>query len=100
MKLTVAYKVIHAFADIDIHENAGDFKLLSRNAVHNPETRRARSLSERLVCVDRIQARKGILRAECTAFRRKKFSLFNSLNPYKEFIRGITSFSASRCISR
>ena len=97
MKLTaVAYRLINAFADINIYENAGDFKLLSRNAVHEilklgEHDPYLRGLSvwigfkQEMVFYERDARHSG----------EKKFSLFNSLNPYKEFIRGVTSFSAS-----
>jgi len=97
MRLTaVAYKLINAFADIDIYENAGDFKLLSRNAVyeilklgeHDPYLR---GLS---VWIGFKQG-KVFYERNARYSGEKKFSLFNSLNPYKEFIRGVTSFSAS-----
>ncbi len=92
----IAYKLINAFADIDFHENAGDFKLLSRNAVHEilklgEHDPYLRGLSvwigfkQEMVFYERDARHSG----------EKKFSLFNSLNPYKEFIRGVTSFSAS-----
>ena len=97
MKLTaVAYRLINAFADIDIHENAGDFKLLSRNAVHE-----ILKLGEHDPYLRGLSVWIGF-RQEKVFYERnarysgeKKFSLFSSLNPYKEFIRGVTSFSAS-----
>ncbi len=92
----LAYKMINAFSDIDFYENAGDFKLLSRRAVaeivklneHDPYLR---GLS---VWIGFQQA---MLRYERDArfSGQSKFGLFRSVNPYKEFIRGITSFSAS-----
>lgn len=97
MKLTaVAYKVINAFADIDIHENAGDFKLLSRNAVHE-----ILKLGEHDPYLRGLSVWIGFKQGKVFYERNarysgeKKFGLFNSLNPYKEFIRGVTSFSAS-----
>lgn len=93
---SIAYKLINVFADIDIHENAGDFKLLSRNAVneilkleeHDPYLRGLSvwvGFRQEKVFYERNARHSG----------ERKFSLFNSLNPYKEFIRGVTSFSAS-----
>jgi polyisoprenyl-phosphate glycosyltransferase len=90
----IAYKLINVFADIKFHENAGDFKLLSRNAVRevlklNEADPYLRGLSiwigfkQDAVYYERDARHSG----------ETKFSLFKSLNPYKEFIRGITSFS-------
>lgn len=91
-----AYKLINAFADIDFHENAGDFKLLSRNAVHEilklgEHDPYLRGLS---VWIG-FKQEKVFYERNARHSGEKKFSLFNSLNPYKEFIRGVTSFSAS-----
>ena len=90
----IAYKLINVFADIKFHENAGDFKLLSRNAVRevlklNEADPYLRGLSiwigfkQDAVYYERDARHSG----------ETKFSLFKSLNPYKEFVRGITSFS-------
>jgi len=90
----IAYKLINVFADIKFHENAGDFKLLSRNAVRevlklNEVDPYLRGLSiwigfkQDAVYYERDARHSG----------ETKFSLFKSLNPYKEFVRGITSFS-------
>jgi dolichol-phosphate mannosyltransferase len=90
----IAYKLINVFADIEFHENAGDFKLLSRNAVRevlklNEADPYLRGLSiwigfkQDAVYYERDARHSG----------ETKFSLFKSLNPYKEFVRGITSFS-------
>lgn len=92
----IAYKLINAFADIDFHENAGDFKLLSRNAVHEilklgEHDPYLRGLS---VWIG-FKQEKVFYERNARHSGEKKFSLFNSLNPYKEFIRGVTSFSAS-----
>lgn len=93
---SLAYKSINAFSDIDFYENVGDFKLLSRRAVsevlklneHDPYLR---GLS---IWIGFLQAMVHYER-DARYSGETKFSLFKSLNPYKEFIRGITSFSAS-----
>lgn len=93
---SLAYKSINAFSDIDFYENVGDFKLLSRRAVsevlklneHDPYLR---GLS---IWIGFMQAMVHYER-DVRYSGETKFSLFKSLNPYKEFIRGITSFSAS-----
>lgn len=91
-----AYKLINFFSDVDFHENAGDFKLLSRNAVrhilqlgeHDPYLRGLSiwiGFKQDTVLYERDKRYSG----------ESKYGLFKSLNPYKEFIRGVTSFSAS-----
>ncbi|RJQ48189.1 MAG: glycosyltransferase [Gammaproteobacteria bacterium] len=92
----LAYKMINAFSDIDFYENAGDFKLLSRRAVteilklneHDPYLRglsRWIGFRQAMVHYER----------DARAAGESKFGLFKSTNPYKEFNRGITSFSAA-----
>lgn len=91
-----AYKLINAFSDIDLHENAGDFKLFSRRAVdeilrlreHDPYMRGLAiwiGFNQAIVYYERDSRHTGD----------SKFGLFHSLSPYKEFVRGFTSFSAS-----
>ncbi len=91
-----AYKMINAFSDIDFYENAGDFKLLSRRAVaellklneHDPYLRGLSfwiGFSQAVVRYERDPRFSGD----------SKFGLFRSVNPYKEFVRGITSFSGA-----
>lgn len=91
----VAYKVINALSDVDLHENAGDFKLLSRRAVEA-----LKALREHDPYLRGLSAWIGFRQDTVFYVRqprfggRTKFSLFKSLNPYQEFVRGITSFSA------
>lgn len=91
-----AYRTINMFSDIDLIENAGDFKLLSRQAVneilrleeHDPYMRGLSiwiGFQQAFVPYERDPRHSGVT----------KFGLFCSLNPYKEFIRGLTSFSAA-----
>jgi dolichol-phosphate mannosyltransferase len=90
-----AYKIINYISDIELHENAGDFKLLSRRVVD--EILRLKESDPYMRGISRWI---GFKQAEVfyerdTRFAgESKFKLFNSLNPYKEFIRGITSFSS------
>ncbi len=92
----IAYKLINAFADIDFYENAGDFKLLSRNAVHEILKLEEHDPYLRGLSIwigfkqDKLYYERDARRSGSS-----KFSLLNSLNPYKEFVRGVTSFSAS-----
>ena len=97
MSLTrLAYRIINMFSTISIPENTGDFKLLSRRAANEvlnlqEEDPFMRGLSlwvgfkQEFVFYEREARHAGT-----THFR-----LFGSLAPAKEFVRGITSFSAA-----
>jgi glycosyltransferase involved in cell wall biosynthesis len=89
-----AYRIINFVADIDIPENTGDFKLLSRRAVKH------------IICLNEYDPfMRGLVRwigfKQVQVFYERQprfagqthFSLFKSLNPIKEFIRGLISFS-------
>jgi len=89
-----AYKVINTLSPIKLPINAGDFKLLSRKAVNevlklaefDPYLRGMSvwvGFKQTTVKYERDARHSGD----------SKFSLFGSLNPYKEFLRGLTSFS-------
>lgn len=89
-----AYKIINFVADIDILENSGDFKLLSRRAVEqvirfNEYDPFMRGLVQWI----------GFEQAQVFYERQARFAgqphfpLLKSPNPMKEFIRGLTSFS-------
>jgi glycosyltransferase involved in cell wall biosynthesis len=89
-----AYRFINIFSEIDIPHNTGDFKLISRRAVdylvtlneYDPFMRglvRWVGFKQTFVPYERDPRFAG----------KTKFSLFRSLNPAKEFIRGMTSFS-------
>ena len=90
----MAYKAINVFSDVYLIENAGDFKLLSRLVVKeilqldeiDPYLRGLSvwvGFNQTVVKYER----------EARSLGQSKFGLFMSLNPYKEFLRGITSFS-------
>ena len=90
----IAYKIINLLSDIPIPENTGDFKLLSRAVVDDimkmsEDDPFMRGLSvwvgydQRIIGYDRHPRNYGTT----------KFPIF-SRNPVREFIRGITSFSA------
>ena len=89
-----AYKVINFFSEVELQTDAGDFKLLSRRVVDkildlNEYDPYMRGLS---VWVGFKQC--SILYDRDARFKGKThFSLLANLNPFKEFVRGITSFS-------
>ncbi len=90
-----AYKIINYISDIKLHENAGDFKLLSRRVIDE-----ILRLKESDPYMRGISTWVGFKQAEVFYERdarfagESKFKLFNSLNPYREFVRGVTSFSS------
>jgi len=89
-----AYKVINLVAEIDIPQDTGDFKLLSR-----------RALDELLRLREYDPFMRGLVRwigfKQVQVFYERQpryagqthFSLLRSINPVREFIRGLTSFS-------
>jgi glycosyltransferase involved in cell wall biosynthesis len=90
----VAYKIINAVSDIDVPVETGDFKLLSRQAVN--EVLKLHEYDPfmrglvRWVGFDQVQV---YYERQQRFAGKTKFSLFKSLNPTREFIRGLTSFS-------
>ena len=90
----IAYKLINLFSDIELLENAGDFKLISKNALH--EILKIQDVDPYLrglsVWVGYKQSYVSYER-QPRLFGKSKFTFLNNLNPYKEFIRGITPFS-------
>jgi len=89
-----AYRMINFASDIDIPENTGDFKLLSRRAVNevvrlNEYDPFMRGLT-RWVGFKQTQV---FYEREARFAGETHFSLFQSINPIKEFIRGLTCFS-------
>lgn len=89
-----AYRVINGLSDITILQNTGDFKLISRRALDE-----ILKLSEFDPYLRGLVAWVGF-RQEQVFYERDarfagetKYSLWRSLNPYKEFLRGITTFS-------
>lgn len=89
-----AYKMINFVADIDIPQNCGDFKLLSRRAVNQ-----LIRLNEYDPFMRGLVRWIGLRQVQVFYEREPRFSgethcsLIRSLNPVKEFIRGLTSFS-------
>jgi len=89
-----AYRIIDFFADIDIPRDAGDFKLLSRRAVQ--EVLRLREYDPFMRgLVSWIGFRQAwvLYEREPRFSGKTHFSLLGSLNPFREFVRGLTSFS-------
>ena len=90
----IAYKLINLFSNIELVENAGDFKLISRKALE--EILRINDIDPYLrglsIWVGFKQAYIMYDR-QPRLYGKSKFGFFRNLNPYKEFIRGITSFS-------
>ncbi len=90
----MAYRAINAFSDISLLENAGDFKLLSRRVVEE-----ILQLGEMDPYLRGLSVWVGFNQAvvkyerDARSAGQSKFGLFSSLNPYKEFLRGVTSFS-------
>jgi len=95
MMLTrAAYWIINRFADIEILQNTGDFKLLSRRALD--EILRLDEFDpflRGLVSWVGFKQTQVFYEREPRFAGDTKFSILTSLNPYKEFIRGITLFS-------
>ncbi len=91
-----AYKLINGFSDIIILQNTGDFKLISRRAMNE-----ILKLDEFDPFMRGLVAWVGFNQEQVFYERDKryagvtKYSLLRSLNPYKEFIRGITLFSTT-----
>lgn len=90
----IAYRAINMVSEIDIPMNTGDFKLLSRRAMN--EVLRLKEYDPFLRGLSRWV---GFKQVQVTYERDARFagethySLFRSLNPVKEFIRGLTSYS-------
>lgn len=90
----LAYKIINRLSDIQLIENAGDYKLLSRRVV------------DEIVKLNEYQPyTRGLIpwigfRQEAISYERRaryagktKFSLVKSAGPFNEFIKGLTAFS-------
>ena len=90
-----AYKILELLCTPKIIVNSGDFRLLSQRAKKN-----VLNLKERNPFIRALSIWIGFkqITIQYTRLPRKfgvtHFSLFSSLNPYKELIRGITSFSS------
>ncbi len=91
-----AYWMINRFSDIEILQNTGDFKLLSRRALDE-----LLRLDEFDPFLRGLVSWVGFKQDQVFYVREQrfagttKFSLLTTLNPYKEFIRGITLFSTT-----
>jgi len=91
-----AYGAINGFSDITILQNTGDFKLISRRAMNE-----ILKLDEFDPFLRGLVAWVGFKQEQVFYERdprfagETKFSLWRSLNPYKEFLRGITLFSTT-----
>lgn len=91
----LAYKVINSLSDIPVPENTGDFKLLSRRVVDKLlELQESDPFMRGLVYW--VGFRQDTLQyvREARHSGETHFSMFGS-GPYKEFIRGVTSFSVA-----
>lgn len=89
-----AYNIINFFSEIPIPENTGDFKLISRRAVNQLLTLNEYDPFMRgLVRWIGFKQIFVLYERDARFAGKPKFSIFKSLNPVKEFIRGVTSFS-------
>lgn len=90
----LAYRVINLVADIDIPRNTGDFKLMSRRALDE-----VIRLDEYDPFIRGLSRWVGFKQVQVYYEREERFagqthySLFSTLNPVREFIRGVTSYS-------
>ena len=90
----MAYRAINAASEIDMPVNAGDFRLLSRLACDKlMELGEMDPYPRGLVPWLGYQQEAHYYRRDPRAAGDGHFSLLNSLNPYKTFISGLTSFS-------
>ena len=91
----LGYKLINYFSELELPENTGDFKLLSRRVVNN-----ITALSEYDPYMRGLSVWVGFDQQSITYERdrrwkgKTKFPLISS-NPLREFVRGITSYSAA-----
>ena len=91
----LAYKIICLVAGIDLIENAGNFKLLSRRAVDH-----LAKFNEKEPYFRGLVAWVGFKQAQVFYVREKRFAgkthfpMFRSSGPVKEFLNGVTSFSS------
>jgi len=96
----IGYKLINLFAEINLKENAGDFKLYSRKALNH-----ILNINEYDPYVRGLSVWVGFKQDFIEYEREKRFSgkthyswlspksVFSSRSPFSEFFRGITSFS-------
>ncbi|NCC51193.1 MAG: glycosyltransferase [Spartobacteria bacterium] len=89
-----AYQIINLMANIDIPRNTGDFKLVSRRAAN--ELLRMDEFDpfmRGLVVWIGFKQERIFYEREARFAGKTKFSLWSSINPYQEFLRGLTRFS-------
>ena len=96
----IGYKLINFFAEINLMENAGDFKLYSRKALNH-----ILNINEYDPYVRGLSVWVGFKQDFIEYEREKRFSgethyswlspksVFSTRSPFSEFFRGITSFS-------
>ena len=90
-----AYKAIDFMSDIDLPENTGDFKLLSRRVVDQlMKLNESDPYMRGLVSWIGFKQEAIFYKREARFAGETHFSLWKSINPGKEFIRGLTSFSS------
>jgi dolichol-phosphate mannosyltransferase len=91
-----AYKIINYFSNIELRNNCGDFKLISRKALND-----ILKIKETDPYLRGLSVWIGYKQAFVEYIRDKRFlgkthyPLFMSINPIAEFIRGIASFSTA-----
>lgn len=89
-----AYRAINGMADITILQNTGDFKLISRRAMDEilkmPEFDPFLRGLVSWVGFTQVQV---LYERDARFAGETKYSLWRNLNPYKEFVRGLTLFS-------
>ena len=89
-----AYRIINSVAEIDIPENTGDFKLLSRRAVDQlVRLNEYDPFMRGLVRWIGFKQTKVYYKRHARHAGKTKFSLFSTTHPTKEFVRGLTGFS-------
>jgi len=90
----MAYRAINASSEIDMPVNSGDFRLLSKLACEKLlELGEFDPYPRGLVPWIGYRQEPVYYRREARAAGTAHFSLLGSLNPYKTFISGLTSFS-------
>jgi len=91
----LAYRMIHFLADIDIPNDSGDFKLLSRRVVNEIV-----KFSEHDPFMRGLVSWVGFKQIQVFYERQPRFAgkthypLLRNIGPLKEFIKGLTSFSS------
>ena len=89
-----AYRIINSMSEIDIPENTGDFKLLSRRAVDQLiRLREYDPFMRGLVRWVGFEQAQVFYERQARFAGKTHFSLFRSVGPIREFIRGVVSFS-------